>query len=161
MSAKRTTWQEKLENSHGLPKVCPIAPAQTKRWGAGTMLIPAPLEVDALMRCVPQGRLTTIDELRAALARRHGATITCPLTTGIFAWIAAHAAADAQAQHQKNTTPFWRTHKARGELNPKYPGGIPGQKKHLRAEGHTIIKKGQRFFVKDYAAALANLDPSP
>ena len=162
MSAKRTTWREKLENSHGLPKVCPIAPAQTKRWGAGTMLIPAPLEVDALMRRVPKGRLTTIDELRAALARRHGATITCPLTTGIFAWIAAHAAAEAQAQarHQKNTTPFWRTLKARGELNPKYPGGIPLLKKLLRAEGHTIIKKGQRFFVQNYAAALANLDKS-
>ena len=158
MSAKRTTWREKLENNHGLPKVCKIDPAKSKRWGTGTMLVPAPLEVDALMRLVPKGKLTTIDELRQVLARRHGATITCPLTAGIFAWIAAHAAAEAAAEHQKKTTPYWRTLKAGGELNPKYPGGIALLKKKLRAEGHTIKQKGKRFFVEGYDTSLARLE---
>jgi len=58
--------------------------------------MPAPREVDAPMRRVPTGRLTTIDQLRKVLARKHGATIGCPIATGIFAWIAAHAAAEAE-----------------------------------------------------------------
>jgi len=54
---------------------------------------------------VPKGKLTTIDELRKALARGHGATMACPITTGIFAWIAAHAAAETEASGKKLTTP--------------------------------------------------------
>jgi hypothetical protein len=61
------------------------------------MAIPAPREVDALMRRVPPGRVVTINELRSAVARQHGAAIGCPLTTGIFSWLAAHAAAEAAA----------------------------------------------------------------
>ena len=87
------------------------------------------------MSRVPKRKLTTIDELRKALARRHGATIACPITTGIFAWIAAHASAEAAAARKKNTTPFCRTLKTGGELNPKYPGGIPALKRKLTAEG--------------------------
>jgi len=159
MSARRkSSWREKLENDHGLPRVCKIDPAKSPRWGTGTMAIPAPREVDALMRRVPRGKLTTIDEIRKALARRHEATVTCPLTTGIFAWIAAHAAAEAEAERQKNTTAFWRTLKAGGELNAKYPGGIALLKKRLRGEGHTIAQKGKRFFVRNYEASLAALD---
>src|SRR5580700_7727319 len=124
MGKQKKTWQEKLADSRDFPKVCPIDETRSKRWGEGTFVIPAPKEVDELMRRVPKGKLTTIDELRKTLARRHGATIACPITTGIFAWIAAHAAAEAEAAKEKNTTPFWRTLKTGGELNPKYPGGI-------------------------------------
>jgi hypothetical protein len=92
MSAERKSWQEKLADSKGHPTVFEITPKQSKRWGAGTCVIPAPKEVDELMRRVPKGKLTTIDELRKALARRHRTTIACPITTGIFSWIAAHAA---------------------------------------------------------------------
>ncbi|GAI37314.1 unnamed protein product, partial [marine sediment metagenome] len=66
----------------------------SKRWGTGTVVIPALKEVDEIMRKVPQGRVITINEIRAKLARKHGATIGCPITTGIFAWIAANAAGD-------------------------------------------------------------------
>ena len=96
------------------------------RWGRGTVVIPAPFEVDALMKRVPRGKLTTINEIRAALARKHRATIGCPITTGIFAWIAANAAAEAAAAGQKAITPYWRTLKAGGQLNEKYPGGLSG-----------------------------------
>jgi len=34
------------------------------------MVIPAPLEVEALMKQVPKGCVVTVDELRAALARK-------------------------------------------------------------------------------------------
>jgi hypothetical protein len=109
MAAKRKTWREKLIDDKGFPKVCTIDAKKNSRWGTGTFVIPAPKEVDELMRRVPKGKLTTIDALRKALARRHGATMACPITTGIFAWIAAHAAAEADAANEKNTTPFWRT----------------------------------------------------
>jgi 6-O-methylguanine DNA methyltransferase, DNA binding domain len=157
MSAKKKTWQEKLADTKGFPKVCPIDETKSKRWGSGTFVIPAPTEVDALMRRVPKGKLTTIEEIRKALAQRHGATIACPITTGIFAWIAAHAAVEAQADGAKNTTPYWRTLKTGGELNPKYPGGIAGLKKKLAAENHQVFQKGKRFFVVDYQQKLEAL----
>ena len=102
-------------------------------------------------------KVTTIDELRKVLALRHGATIACPITTGIFAWIAAHAAAEGEAEKQKNPTPFWRTLKTGGALNPKYPGGIALLKRKLRAEGHKVKQKGKRFFVEGYDQRLAAL----
>jgi hypothetical protein len=102
MSTKRKrTWREKLDDDKDFPKVAPVDCTKTLRWGQGTFVIPAPREVDGLMRRVRKGRLTTIEELRKTLARRHGVTIACPITTGIFAWIAAHAAAEAQAAKQK------------------------------------------------------------
>src|SRR4051812_49316644 len=157
MPKPKKSWQDKLADSKGFPKVCDIEPSQSKRWGTGTFVIPAPLEVDALMRQVPKGKLTTIEDLRNHLARKHGSTIACPITTGIFAWIAAHAAAEASEQGGKQTTPFWRTLKTGGELNPKYPGGIPHLKRVLKSEGHKIVQKGKRFFVADFNLRLATL----
>lgn len=95
----KKSWREKLADSKGFPIVCPIDDTKSKRWGTGTFVIPAPLEVDGLMRQVRKGRLTTIDHLRKTLAARHGASIGCPITTGIFAWVAAHASAEAQAEN--------------------------------------------------------------
>ena len=155
MSLRRKTWQEKLADSKGFPEVCPIDAAKSKRWGTGTFVIPAPMEVDELMRRVPRGRVTTIDELRKVLAHRHGATIACPLTTGIFAWIAAHAAAEAESEGKKKTTPFWRTLKSNGELNAKYPGGTAELVRKLSVEGHRIMQKGDRFFVEGFQQRLA------
>src|SRR5678815_1588843 len=150
MPKARKSWQEKLSDSKGCPKVYPIEENMSRRWGTGTFVIPAPSEVDELMRQVPKGKLTTIDHIRQALAKRHGATIACPLTTGIFAWIAAHAANEAEAEGKRRITPYWRTLKSKGELNPKYPGGIPALKRKLAAEHHQIIQKGKRYFVVDY-----------
>ncbi len=109
------------------------------------------------MSRVPRGRLATINEVRACLAKKHGTDIACPMTTGIFAWIAAHAAEEARAAGDENITPYWRTLKTDGELNPKYPGGIPALRKLLAAEGHRIVKKGSRFFVAGFEQRLAPL----
>ena len=43
-----------------------------------------------------------------------------------------------------NKTPYWRTLKANGELNEKYPGGTRKQKEKLEAEGHIIIQNGRK-----------------
>src|SRR3954462_12428986 len=155
----RKTWREKLADSKGLPKVGKIEGKMTTRWGTGTMVVPAPLEVDELMRRVPKGKLVTINELRAALAKKHGVNIACPITTGIFSWIAAHAADEAAREGAKRITPYWRTLKTGGELNPKYPGGIPRLKKLLSAEGHRVSQRGKRWFVEDFQRSVVSLNP--
>src|SRR5262245_31493590 len=117
-------------------------------WGTGTLVIPAPVEVDAIMRRVPKGRIITINQIRGRLAKKHGATIACPITTGIFVMIAARAADEARAEGRKRITPYWRTLKGDGELNPKYPGGLNAQRRQLRLEGHTVVARGARMFVE-------------
>ncbi len=153
----KKSWIEKLEDSKDLPKVERITEKMSKRWGEGTVVIPSPIEVDALMRKVPKGKLLTINEVRAALAKKHNTTIACPLTTGIFAWIAAHAAEERREKGEKDITPYWRTLKAGGAINPKYPGGVERQKKLLEREGHKVIKKGKKYVVEDYEKALIKL----
>ncbi len=151
---KRKSWREKLADSKGLPKVGEVTGKMSKRWGEGTMVVPAPTEVDALMRQVPKGKVVTINELRAALAAKHKVTFACPITTGIFSWIAAHASAEASADGVKRVTPYWRTLKMGGEINPKYPGGAPALARRLRGEGHKITQKGKRWLVRDYQNVL-------
>jgi len=153
MKAKKS-WREKLADSKGLPKVGEVTGKMSKRWGEGTMVIPAPIEVDALMKKVPKGRVVTINELRAALAAKHKADFACPMTTGIFSWIAAHAAAEEEAEGAKRITPYWRTLKTGGEINPKYPGGAAAVAKRLRGEGHKVVQRGNRSFVGDFQERL-------
>jgi len=151
---RKKSWTEKLADSKGLPKVERITEKMSKRWGTGTVVIPAPIEVDAMMKKVPKGKLVTINEIRAALAKRHKATIGCPMTTGIFAWIAANAAEEQRQMGEKDITPYWRTLKTGGVINEKYPGGAEGQKKLLEEEGHKVIQKGKKYVVADYEESL-------
>jgi alkylated DNA nucleotide flippase Atl1 len=148
--ARKKTWREKLLDSKDLPKVVLLKEDAQRHWKGHTMAIPAPAEVNEIMETVPDGRLITIGEIRKAIARKHGADIGCPLTCGIFSWIVAHAAAEKAAGGSKKITPYWRTLKAGGELNPKYPGGIESQKRHLESEGHKVIQKGKKYIVENY-----------
>lgn len=115
------------------------------------------MEVDEMMRKVSEGKLVTINEIRSALARKHKATIGCPMTTGMFARIAAGAAEEERQQGVRDVTPYWRTLKQGGVINEKYPGGAEAQKKLLEKEGHQIIKKGKKCIVADYEKSLMKL----
>ena len=150
MVYKKKSAIEKLNESHGLPKVEKITAKMAKRWGTGTVAIPAPIEVNEIMKKVLKGKVITINEIRTAIAKKHKATIGCPITCGIFAWISAYAAEEEKAQGKKDITPWWRTLKGNGELNEKYPGGINNQKKLLKKEGHKITQKGKKYLVEDY-----------
>ena len=159
-SRQRKSWREKLADSKDLPKVVEITGKMSTRWGTGTVVIPAPREVDEIMKKVPRGKLITINQIREILARKYGATIGCPITTGIFASIAARAAEEEAAEGRVDVTPYWRTLKSDGELNPKYPGGIEAQRAHLEAEGHTV-KPGRGKAppkVKDFEKHLVQLE---
>jgi alkylated DNA nucleotide flippase Atl1 len=154
----KKSWRGKLADTKGLPRVEKITEKMSKRWGEGTVVIPSPLEVDEIMKKVPKGKVITIHEIRSLLARKHGATIGCPITTGIFAWIAAHAAEEEASEGRKRITPYWRTLKTEGILNEKYPGGIEGQRRKLESEGHRILKKGKKFIVENLPRALIQMD---
>jgi len=152
--ATKKSWREKLEDSKDLPKVVKIDDKMSKRWGTGTVVIPAPREVDEIMKKVSKGKLITINEIRKILAKKHGATIGCPITTGIFAWVAAHAAEEDAAEGKKGVTPYWRTLKTGGIINEKYPGGIDNIKALLESEGHNIVQKGKKYVVEEYESSL-------
>ncbi len=102
----KKSWREKLADNKGLPRIGEFATKNSKNWGKGVGVIPAPVEVDALMKKIPKGKLATINELRSALATRHKVDYACPITTGIFAWIAAHAADEAEAEGKKTNYPL-------------------------------------------------------
>jgi alkylated DNA nucleotide flippase Atl1 len=109
------------------------------------------------MKSVPEGKLVTINQIRAALARKHKATIGCPITTGIFAWVAANAAEESKQKGERMITPYWRTLKTGGVINEKYPGGVEGQKKLLEKEGHKVIQKGKNYIVVSYEKTLTQV----
>ena len=150
----KKTWREKLADDKDLPKIAVIPKSLSKRMGTGKFVIPTPREVDAAMKKIPSGKLTTMDVLRRALAKKYRVTIACPVTTGIFAWISANAAAEAEAEGVKRITPYWRTLKSGGVLNPKYPGGLKALAARLKAEGHTVVVRGKRWVVADYEKSV-------
>ena len=122
-----------------------MLPNMRKRYGAGTMVIPSPREVNAFIRTVPEGSVITITQIREFLAGKHAADAACPLTTGIFIRIAAEAAEEDAASGKTKITPYWRVVKDDGSLNPKFPGGVERQAERLRAEGHRIVPgRGKR-----------------
>jgi alkylated DNA nucleotide flippase Atl1 len=153
----KKTWCEKLQDSKDLPRVEKITRGMRRKWGTGTIVIPAPMEVDNLMKEVPKGKLTTINHIREALAKKHNATIGCPITTGIFASIAAHAAEEEKQKGLSSITPYWRTLKAGGVINEKYPGGAEEQSRLLTKEGHKVAQKGNKCVVVGYEKSLATL----
>ena len=75
MAKTRKSWQEKLADSKDLPRVVEINDKMSKRWGTGTVVIPAPKEVDEVMKQVPEGKVITINHIRSFLAQKHGASI--------------------------------------------------------------------------------------
>ncbi|MBQ9161529.1 MAG: MGMT family protein [Methanobrevibacter sp.] len=154
----RKTFNEKLNDSKDMPKIIEIEDEKSiKRYGGSQMLIAPPLEYNQIMSQIPKGKVITAKDIRKYLAKKHGAEFTCPLTAGIFISLAARAS----CERETDKIPFWRTLKADGELNAKYPGGIKYQKEKLASEGHTFTTKGRkniRYFVENYENFLYNLE---
>jgi alkylated DNA nucleotide flippase Atl1 len=158
---KPRTFREKLADTKDFPRVQPLTGGMRRRFGPGTILLPAPWQVQQLMQQVPRGRLTTINLIRETLAQEHRATVACPIVTGIYARIVAGAAGEDLAAGRRRVTPYWRTLKEHGELNPKYPGGLVGQRRRLVAEGHRVVTRGRRMFVVGYERTLTRPRPRP
>ena len=148
----KKTYNEKMHNSGDLPKIEDLTekPKSIARFGGTKLLVAAPLQYNEIMAKIPTGKLITADRIRERLAAQFDADATCPLTAGIFINICAHAS----EERDDDKIPWWRTLKAKGELNEKFPGGIDGQKLLLELEGHVVIQKGKRYFVENYKNSL-------
>lgn len=146
-----------LHDSKDMPKFQTITDQKSiEKYGGDRMYFAPPIDYDRVMRRVPRGKVLTVGKIREYFARESGADFTEPITAGIFVSIVAWAS----YQRSGDETPYWRTLKADGELNEKYPGGAQAQKERLEAEGHTIVQKGRkniRYYVKDYEKALFEL----
>ncbi|WP_343210736.1 methylated DNA-protein cysteine methyltransferase [Anaerolentibacter hominis] len=145
-----------LRDSKDMPKIQIITDQKSiEKYGGNQMYFAPPADYDKMMKLVPFGKVTTVGEIREHFARVSGADFTEPITAGIFVSIAAWAS----YQRTENETPYWRTLKAGGELNPRYPGGVLAQKEKLEAEGHTILQKGRtniKYYVKDFEQCLCD-----
>ena len=103
------TWRQKLDG--GRPAHVEIL---NKPFGGAPegakMLVATPRMVDAYMRNIPAGETRSVAQMRLDLARDHGADISCPISSSIFARIAAEAALEEaeQGASLSEVTPFWR-----------------------------------------------------
>lgn len=144
-----------LHDNRDMPKFQTVRDEKTiARYGGNRMYFAPPIEYDRVMKQIPYGKVCTVREIREYFAALNGADFTEPMTAGIFVTIAAWASFQRDG---KEETPWWRTLKADGELNAKYPGGLQTQKEKLEEEGHVIIQKGRkniRYYVKDYEKAM-------
>lgn len=146
-----------LHDGKDMPKLQIITDrASIEKYGGDRMYFAPPIDYDRIMKQIPYGKVITVGKIREYFARQNSADFTEPITAGIFVSIAAWAS----HQRSDDETPYWRTLKANGELNPKYPGGVEAQKEKLETEGHTIIQKGRtniKYFVKEYEKVLFTL----
>jgi len=160
MPKTRKTWREKLEEEHPEHgKVVDIPPKMQNRFGTGKMLIPKPLDIDALINKVPKGKLATVAQIREKLAKDAHAHCSCPMATGIFLRIVSEVAEEDLRSGKKEVTPYWRVIKADGSLNEKFPGGAQSQAAHLKKEGHSIEPgKGRKLpRAKNFEKSLQEL----
>ena len=123
-----------LHDNKDMPKFQIITDEKSiEKYGGNRMYFAPPIAYDEVMKKIPYGKVITVVSIAA---------------------LASH-------QRLEDKTPYWRTLKANGELNEKYPGGTRKQKEKLEAEGHIIIQKGRksiRYYVKDYEDFLFEMD---
>jgi len=144
MARTRKTWQQKLDEAkakHPAPRLFFCEKSQQQ------LLIPAAVEVEQLVRGVRRGRFLTISQITERLRDTHAADQCCPLVTGIFLWLLAHAADEAERAGAARVVPWWRVLKADGSLNSKYPGRGDVQRAKLEAEGHRVLLRGKKLVV--------------
>ena len=70
----KETWRQKLISTtrkQNLPRVVEVNEKMSKKWGEGTCVIPSPVEVDALMKNVPRGKLITVNQIREFMAKKY------------------------------------------------------------------------------------------
>ena len=161
----KKTWQEKLEGKASLPKVLKLERRfpcynAVHKMGAEVgddVVLVNPSEVVDVMKQVPRGQLITIVETCKHIAEQHDVQACCSLTTGIFIMTVANAVEEASSEGKLMDIPYWRSLKADGFLNEKYPGGQETHKRLLEGENFRVIARGKKYQVGDYEKYLMKL----
>ena len=161
----KKTWQEKLHDKPSLPKVLRLGKRfpcynAVHKMGAEVgdeIILVSPSEVVEIMKQVPKGSLITIVEVCRQIARNHDVKGCCSLTTGIFIMTAANAVEEASREGKALDIQYWRTLKADGFLNEKYPGGQEAHKRLLEEENFRVIARGKKYQVVNYEKYLMKL----
>ncbi len=134
-----------------IPKLNPeqeIRIVVDKRDGA-KVLIPTPMLLATEIRKIRKGQVRKMGLVRQALAGQHAVERTCPLVTGIFMAILAGAAAEQFSLGRKRVVaPYWRVSQDDGSIRTKEPPGIDRQIQLLKEEGHSVQRKGKKWFLK-------------
>jgi hypothetical protein len=77
MVKKKETWKQKMGSTaqkQNLPRVEAAEGKMSDKFGKGTFVIPSPVEVDKVMKSVPEGKLVTINQIRAYMAKKYNAS---------------------------------------------------------------------------------------
>ena len=84
-----------------------------KFYGKGKMLHPSIDDVEALLKMVPKGKITTIEALAKRLAQNFGTDVTCPMRTGNAIKKISDRYVDENFDEQ---IPFWRVIRSNQQL---------------------------------------------
>ena len=81
-----------LRDGKDMPKIVEITDEKSiEKYGGRRMYFAPPLDYDAVMRRVPEGKVITVGDIREYFAAQNDADFTDPITAGIFCSIAAWA----------------------------------------------------------------------
>ena len=114
------------------------------------MLLPSPATVAALIKKIPEHKLTTTSLLCKELTEQFKVRGTCPVTT--------QKALQEIAHDSTNKCPYWRVVNASGGLIARFPGGTKGQASLLLKEGFAIDTKQKVPKVKGFSESLVRFD---
>jgi hypothetical protein len=156
----KKSWNKQIQEKKGLPKIIEIPQEKYAEWGQGKMVIPSPLDIWEVMNAIQEGKLITGQEIKNHLIKKYKVSIVYPQMTGLFIRLVALATIEKHGNSNKHLTPFWRTLKSSGYLNPQFPGGLEEHAYRLESEGFYIIPgKGSKLpKVKDYQKYIQKID---
>lgn len=130
------SWTQRL-NTPGINGIKPTPRTFGDVVEGQAMLVPTPRQVDDFIRTIPPGTAMDVRALRAGLARRHGAEVTCPVTIGYHLRTVAEAANEdiGRGMPLEAVTPFWRVLDARTPTTSKLTFGAAFVAERRRQEG--------------------------
>jgi hypothetical protein len=123
MSAKKSWCDRLADETPHVVKPAPIDIAGMKK--GEIMLVPTERLVDDFIKAIPHGHSVDVKSMRRELARRHGAEVTCPITTGYHLRTVAEAACERleEGASADEVTPFWRVLDAKTPTTKKVACG--------------------------------------
>lgn len=104
-----TDWRRRFDGAKP-PKTVVLETDFAGIRAGSTLYIASPGVIANYIARIPAGETRTIERLRNELARRNGATATCPVTTAIFLKVVAEVAIEELQAGKPRTgvVPFWR-----------------------------------------------------